>query len=229
MAIFFYLNKTANHSPDSSAVIMMKVYHNQFLNRVCVCSTRERIERRHWVQKKGKAGKLESRWPKRGQDSLERRLMEIKMQVTDLRSNSRNLSRESLRRHLSAPKDVAIEKPKTLLEESKGYLDRVKSGLTGRTYRSYKNSYETMESFLKGINQPNILPLDFNLEKYQLYHNTLNERYASSNTVAKRLRHFKMVVNQGVRLGMDGNQIKYRETAGVNLTVRGGVVSPDHP
>lgn len=220
MAIFFYLNKTANQSPDSSAVIMMKVYHNQFLNRVCVCSTKERIERKYWVQRKGKDGKLESGWPRKGQDSLERRLMEIELEVTDfLRSNSRNLTREALRRHFSAPKEVVMEKPKTLLEGWRGYLDRIKGGLAPRTYRSYRNSYNAMESYLRSANQLQIAPIAFDLEKYQLYRNALDERYASSNTVAKRLRHFKMVVNQGLKLGMDENEIRYRETAGIKISL----------
>src|SRR5690606_17710984 len=91
----------------------------------------------------------------------------------------------------SSPKEVAFEKTKTLLEEWKGYLDRIKSGLAPRTYRSYRNSYEAREAFLKGINQWNIQPLDFDLEKYQLYRNTVKEGYRSGNTVAKRLRHFR--------------------------------------
>ena len=89
------------------------------------------------MQKKGANGKYQSGWPRKGQESLERGLMEITMQVTDfLRSNSKNITRAGLRNHLldSTPKGVAIEKPKTLLEEWEGYLDRIKGGLAPRTY-----------------------------------------------------------------------------------------------
>lgn len=136
MAISFYINKTANPSPDKSAVIMMKVYHHQFHNRVCVCSTKERIERKYWVQKKGENGKYQSGWPKKGHHSLERRLMEIKIQVTDfLRTNSRTLTRDALRKHLadSSPKEVVAKGPVSLLDEWKAYLRRIKPGLAPRT------------------------------------------------------------------------------------------------
>lgn len=191
-------------------MIMMRVYHHQFLNRVCVCSTKERIERKNWRQETG--------WPKKGHESLEHRLLEIKMQVTDyLRYNSKTITRKSLREFVAsnAPKEVVVEQ--TLLEEWSDILKRVKGNVSPKTYSSYNNSYGTMKEFLCRLKKTDIVAVDFDTKFYQEYRSFLNEKYSSRNSVAKRLRHFKMIVNKGLPVPLDHKEITYKETAGLKI------------
>lgn len=221
MTIIFYLKKTKTSSPTS--LIMMKVYHHQFLYGVFICSTKERIAERDWTQPKKQEGqKLLSGRPKKGHESLQRRLLQIEQQVRDfIRDNSDSLTKDSLKNHLKgfAPKELPSEKSKTLLEEWQEYLETAKGNVSQRTYWSYKNSYEAMEAFLKKVRLLHLLPADLDIKIYDLYTAFLKEKF-SPNTVSKRTKHLKMLVNsRNLTIGMDSNKIKFKETAGLKISL----------
>lgn len=209
----FYLNRIPDH-PDGTAVVMLRLYDAQFANRRFLYSTREKIALKYWDAINGEAKKPYQYL----NDRLNEILVDAKKYIT---ANRKTLSRESLVAHLDGlrPQEVVEEKPKTLMECYKEYLEIVAGNVVARTYAGYKKSYEVLEEFLKEKQSLRILPLMFDHNTYERYRSWLKQRYPSENTVSKRLKHFKMVTNTGVKLGFDEEKITFPETSGLKLSL----------
>src|SRR5690606_15694668 len=110
-------------------------------------------------------------------------------------------------------------KPKTLLQEWKEYLEIAQGNVATNTYSNYYNSYEVMAEFLKKKNLSGIVPAQFDLKLFKRYVAYLKQKYSSANSVSKRLKHFKMMLNHGVEIGMNPNEIKFKESAGLKISL----------
>lgn len=240
MTIIFYLKKAKKATPTS--LIMVKIYHHQFLYGVCISSTKERIPAKDWIQPTKRVGeKLESGRPKRGYESLELRLLDIKRQVIDfIRDNPQNVTRAALKQHLKGqtpkeekPNAIEAVDEKTMIDLWSEYLASIKDTVEWRTFNSYSNSFETTPGKKrKGINfrefvidkgWEKISPKNFTIDHYRWYHGHLNKN-VKPNTVAKRLKHFKqflshLVQDLKVPVGFDIERIRYKEIAGLKLSL----------
>jgi hypothetical protein len=234
----FYLKE----SESESKLIMGKMYDSQFSDGRFVYSTGERIEASNWIQPKKGTGK-----PKKGHEDLTERLLEITRQATSyIRLHRATLTKEGLKLHLDSqrPKEIVVPKaveakPLTIAELWAAYLESVKGTVEPRTYLSYRGSFEITEKgrkqnkgqnreanfkqFLKTKKWLDITPAQFTITHYNLYLSYLKAN-AKPNTVAKRLKHFKQVMEHiqedlKIPVGFDLKKIKYKETAGLKLSL----------
>lgn len=209
----FYINPAKNQ--DTPVVIMLRLYDSQFRSNRFLYSTKEKVAPRYWDAINGQT--------KKPFDFINARLSQI---LTDAQMfislNRKILTREVLANHLDGmrPTEVAEEKPATLLGEYQIYLDIKKGSVVPRTFRVYQNSFNVFKSFLESRKSTRMLAGNFDKKYYELFRSWLKQRYPKSdNTVAKNLKHFKMAVNSGIKLGMNPDEISFRETAGLKLSL----------
>jgi hypothetical protein len=228
----FYLKK----SVAESHLIMGKLYDAQFSDGRFVYSTGERIRPSQWSSGK----------PKKGHEDLSERLLEISKQaVSYIRLNRSHLSKEGLKKHLDSlrPKEIAPVKsvileelPKTIIQLWSEWLDSLAGTVEPRSYQSYRSSLQTsvadakkkkkranFNNFLSDKKWLDILPANFTITHYNLYVGYLRAN-SKPNTTAKRLKHFKAAMQHiqddlKIPIGFDLNKIKYRETAGLKLSL----------
>jgi hypothetical protein len=203
----FYLNPTKSN--DTEVVIMLRLYDSQFKSNRFTYSTGEKIAPKYWDAVNGQTRKP--------YDYINSRLTEI---LTDARKfilmNRKILTRELLAAHLDGlrPQEIVEERPKTLLEEYQDYLDITRGSVIARTMKVYQNSFNVFKSFLESRKATKILAANFDKKHFELYRSFLKQRYPNSeNTISKTLKQFKMALNSGIKLGMDHNEITFRETA----------------
>jgi hypothetical protein len=134
--------------------------------------------------------------------------------------------------------------PKTIIELWSDFLDSIKGTVEDSTYQNYRNSLETSPADqakdnkkekrkkVKRANFKNFLEskrwLDITPEKFTVTHFNNYLSYLKSNskpnTTAKRLKHFKAIMlhiqdDLKIPLGFDINKVKYKETAGLKLSL----------
>jgi len=206
----FYLKK----STGKEWLIMMLAYDARFKDRTFKYSTHERISPKAWDHKKN--------MPKPGNDSLTERLLEIqKDAMSYMRLNRRGLTREGLRDHLNGSLlQEEIRPSLSMVAEWEAYLKALKGSIDESTLRSYTDSFNSFDEFMK--DKSVIPPREFDFRIYQKYAVVLKEKYAP-NTVAKKLKHFKRFVTylekMGVRIGFDKDEIEYSETPGIQIAL----------
>lgn len=227
-SVIFYLR-----SPKATtSLIMMRAYDRQFAGGKFTYSTKEFINPKHWtllprseksVRKKPVAnGAGRPKQGVLGNDLLETRLDKIKADFTSyMRENRDNdkFSSDKIRQHLDGA--IVVEKRKvTIVNEWLDYLELQKPQVEKVTFEDYERGLETMKDFLKEEGKSTISAAEFDKVLFKKYLNFLSKKYPSSNTVAKKLKRFKMFVNaSGVKLGMNPTDIKYRETPGIKISL----------
>ncbi len=233
----FYLKKSGKESnPTAPAphLIMGKLYDKQFHDGRFVYSTGERIKFSQWSNGQ----------PRKGNEALQIRLNKISTAAANyLRDHREDLTKEGLKAHLDAlrPKEKKATAspavgPKTLVELWSEYLESIKDTVEPRTFNSYCNSFETtiiegkkpreavnFRAFLSGRAWEGITPDKFTATHYSLYNGYLKKN-VKPNTAAKRLKHLKQFLSHVVNdlkipLGFELNKIKYKETAGLKLSL----------
>lgn len=221
--ISFYLKdptagkKTLKKSDPKSTkfLIMMRIYDSQFSSGRFIYSTKEHIEPKNWDAKTQKA--------KQGFDHINTRLHTISKSADRyIADNRQKLTRRSLKDHLDSgrPKEIVVDAPKLLLTVWKEYLEVVKGNVSKRTYRGYNRSYEVMDEFLR-LKKLKPTPEQFDRMLYNRYITFLKEKYPSNNTVSRRLKNFKMMVNfTSIELGFDAKEIKSKETSGLKISLK---------
>ena len=221
----FYLKK----SDAESNLIMGKLYDSQFIGGRFTYSTKERITVKQWSKNDD--------MPKKGNEALTEQLLLIRKKATEyIRLNRSNLTKEGLKNYLDSlrPKETKPEKSKagTIADLWKDYLTSVKDVVSPRTYFAYANSFMVLKEKRKGINFSafleskgwnNIRPDQFTITHFNLYHGYLKKN-CKPNTVAKRLKHLKTFLTHlredlGLKLGMDAARIKYKESAGLKISL----------
>jgi len=112
------------------------------------------------------------------------------------------------------------ELTKSILFQWRDLLESKKNTLKARTITNQKNSIEALEGWLKSESLEGLRPDQFTLKHLTKWKDHLNKDHAS-NTVAKRLKHFKAFLKYFVELGgqtsLNLSQIKYKETEGVKI------------
>ncbi|MCC6837804.1 MAG: phage integrase SAM-like domain-containing protein, partial [Bacteroidia bacterium] len=100
------------------------------------------------------------------------------------------------------------------------FLNSRKNTIKALTYSNQRNSIEALEGWLKAEKIESLRPEQFTVKHLTKWQDHLNQVY-SSNTVAKRLKHFKAFLRYyqelGGRTGLQLTKIKYRETEGVKI------------
>jgi site-specific recombinase XerD len=216
----FYLKNSGKES--NPALIMGKLYDAQFSDGRFVYSTGERILPGQWDAKKSK--------PKKGNEALVGRLLEISKQATDyIRLNRSNLTKEGLKGYLDGLRPKEEKKaetgnaPETMLALWKELLNSIEGTVEPQTFKIYRNSCECFQAFLGFNKWQNITPEKFTIIHFNKYHSYLKEKY-KPNTVAKRLKHFKSCLTHitedlKLPLGFNLNKVTYKETAGLKLSL----------
>lgn len=227
-SVIFYLR-----SPEATtSLIMMRVYDRQFADGKFTYSTHEYISPKNWSllpppknSKRKKPLKNGAGQPKRGvigNDALAFRLTQIEQRLTNYmltNKESDQFNSQSLRDFLDGK--IAKEKKRVvMLDEWDKFLQLHKPQVAKVSYKDYERARETMKKFLTKEGKSNITPSEFDKAVFKQYMSFLHESYPSTNTIAKKLKQFKMFVKfSDFKWGIRPSDIKYRETAGVKISL----------
>jgi site-specific recombinase XerC len=217
----FYLKK----SSSDSNLIMGNIYDAQFANGRFVYSTGERIKPGSWIQPDKGSG-----YPKKGFESLQRRLAEISKQAYDyILVNRSSLTSEGLKQHLEnlRPKEIAkaevSKKVSTMCELWEQFLAAIKETISEPTFLSYEDSLNTFKAFLEKNKWQSITLDKFTITHYKKFQGYLKQTLPSTNTQAKKLKHFKQLLTHVAKLkfeiGFDPEEVKYKETPGLKISL----------
>lgn len=112
------------------------------------------------------------------------------------------------------------ELTRSILHQWKDYLNSRKHTVKALTHSNQRNSLEALETFLKEQKTESLRPESFTIKHLTKWQDYLNSKHAS-NTVAKRLKHFKAFLKYyqelGGQTGLNLTKIKYKETEGVKI------------
>ena len=184
-------------------------------------STGKKIEPKFWNEDKGRVKTHDKA------DSLNKFLNKFDTKLINVATDLQNKEIEPIPvRVKDAFKEVEKAKlPEATLSNSiinqwREYLNSRKNSVKALTYSNQRNSLEALESFLKEQKIESLRPESFTIKHLTKWQDYLNSKH-SSNTVAKRLKHFKAFLKYyqelGGQMGLNLAKIKYKETEGVKI------------
>jgi hypothetical protein len=233
----FYLKK----SDAESKLIMGKLYDSQFHDGRFVYSTGERVLPTQWFN--GKPRKGNEDLAGRLLEISKKAISYIRDNRADLTKDGLKNYLDALRPKEKRPQPPTLpDVPKTIIELWSTFLDSIKGTVEDSTYQSYRNSLETspeeekkkkakkkttkranFKNFLESKKWLDITPDKFTITHFNNYLSYLKSN-SKPNTTAKRLKHFKAIMlhiqdDLKIPLGFDINKVKYKETAGLKLSL----------
>lgn len=184
-------------------------------------STGKKIEPKYWNEEKGRVKTHEKA------DSINRFLNRFDSKLSNVATDLQNKEiepipvkvKEAFKENEKA-RLPEVELTRSILHQWRDYLDSRKHSVKALTHSNQRNSLEALEVFLKEQKIESLRPESFTLKHLTKWQDFLNSKHAS-NTVAKRLKHFKAFLKYfqelGGQPGLSLNKIKYRETEGVKI------------
>lgn len=184
-------------------------------------STGKKIEPKYWNEEKGRAKTHE------GATNLNKFLNRLDSKLNDIVTDLQNKEIEPIpSRVKDAFKEVEkaklpeAELTRSILHQWRDYLNSKKNSVKSLTLSNQRNGIESMEAFLREQKIEGLRPEAFTVRHLVKWEDFLNAKY-KSNTVAKRLRHFKSFLKYyqelGGQTGLHLSKIKYKETEGVKI------------
>jgi integrase len=184
-------------------------------------STGKKIEPKFWNKDKGRVKTHEKA------DSLNKFLNQFDSKLINVATDLQNKEIEPIpARVKDAFKEVEKAKlpeadlTRSIISQWRDYLNSRKNSVKALTHSNQRNSLEALESFLQAQKIESLRPESFTIKHLTKFQDYLNEKLAS-NTVAKRLKHFKAFLKYYQELvgqtGLNLAKIKYKETEGVKI------------
>ena len=181
----------------------------------------KKIEPRYWNKPQGKVKKHESATSLNSLlNSFSRKILKVATELQD-----QDIAPTHDRVNAAFRKSLIERLPEAHLTRSiiyqwKDYLKSKQNTVKPITYSNQTNSLEALEAFLQEEKIETLRPEAFTIRHLMRWQDYLNGKHAS-NTVAKRLKHFKSFLKYyqelGGQTGLNLSKLKYRETEGIKI------------
>lgn len=184
-------------------------------------STGKKIEPKFWIKGKGRVKTHDKA------KSINNFLNQFDSKIINVATDLQNKEIEPIParvkdafREVEKAKLPEAELTRSIISQWRDYLNSRKNSVKALTHSNQRNSLEALESFLKDQKCESLRPENFTVKHLTKFQDRLNEKFAS-NTVAKRLKHFKAFLKYyqelGGQTGLNLAKIKYKETEGVKI------------
>lgn len=196
-------------------------------------AAKKSIDKKYWDQDKGRVkGKYENKTALNAfLTSFEERVQKF---VTNLETEGKSISAADIKTAWDLAEKARVPEATILLSMNNQwkayikYLGETTSKKTsqkraGRTIQTNENSREAFEEFLTTNKIEAIRPEAFTITHFHRWEAFLQNKYASGNTISKRLKHFKAALKHskkiGYPVGFDLDLIEYSEKAGHKICI----------
>jgi len=217
----FIQRKDKTNDKTGEAPIYAQYKH---LDSKILIATGKKLHKKYWNDDKGKAKLHENASTfNKFFNSFENRILKIatELQEKEILPIAKRVKDEF-------EKDRVKNLPEADLVRSIAYLwneqlETRKASIASRTYQSESNSLTALKEFLSTIKKDAITPEGFTLKDLHKWESTMRENKKASNTVAKRLKHFKAFLRYylklGGSLGFDIDDLSPKERPGVKISL----------
>ncbi|MBK5277511.1 MAG: phage integrase SAM-like domain-containing protein, partial [Bacteroidia bacterium] len=220
--IKFVIKKKDRVKRNDPALIFAQYTHRIGKDYTSVLfSTGKKVEPKHWNKGKGRANTYE------GSLSLNKLLNRIDTRLNNIVTDLQNKDIEPIPvkvkeafKEAEKAKLPEAELTRSIIHQWRDYLNSRINSIKANTHSNQRNSLEALEMFLKDQKIEGLRPESFTIKHLTKWQDYLNSKHAS-NTVAKRLKHFKAFLKYyqelGGQTGLNLAKIKYKETEGVKI------------
>lgn len=183
--------------------------------------TGKKVEPKHWDKIQGKVKNHENAKTYNAYlNTLGNRILKVATELQDQGIEpTYNRVSEAYKKALK-DKQPEAELTRSIVSQWRGYLNSRKNTIKPITFSNQRNSLEALEAFLKAEKIETLRPESFTVKHLLRFQDHLNANLAS-NTVAKRLKHFKSFLKffqaSGGQTALHLSQIKYKETEGIKI------------
>lgn len=220
MATVKFILRADKKNSNGVAPIYAQYIHDQ---GKCLIATGKKVEPKYWNKRQGKVKAHEHATSLNAfLNSFSRKILKV---ATELQDREINPTHDRVNEaYKLAIKERLPEAglTKSIIFQWRDYLNSRKNSVKALTYSNQRNSLEALEAFLKKEKSETLRPESFSIKHLTKWRDYLNELY-SSNTVAKRLKHFKSFLKYyqelGGQTGLSISKIKYKETEGIKISL----------